>query len=69
MEKNVILPAGGKSHVVCLCVLQILLRKDRSLFVEVQSIDDGAGTRNYEMGVEFFGTAGRGLRDCRGAVC
>ena len=58
MEEKVILPAGGKSHLVCPCLLQISLRKHRSLQLEIRSIDDHAVRKNYEMYLEFFSTAG-----------
>lgn len=61
MEEKVILPAGGKSHLVCPCMLQISLRKHRSLHVEIRSIDDDAVRKNYEMYLEFFSIAGTSL--------
>ena len=58
MEEQVILPAGGKSHLVCPCLLQITLRKHRGLHVEIRSIDDQTAHKNYEMHLDFFSTRG-----------
>ena len=58
MEGEVILPAGGRSHADCPVSLQITLRKDQSLVVEVRSFDDTAASKNYGLDLEFFSAEG-----------
>ncbi len=61
IEKEVVLPAGGESHLVYPGLLQIHLRKNRGLFVEISSIDDYSVRKNYEIELEFFSIAGTGV--------
>ena len=58
IEEDVILPAGAQSHFACPCLLQITLRKNRSLVVEIRSFDDIAACRNYGFDMEFFSKGG-----------
>ncbi len=59
IEEDVILPAGGQSHFACPCLLHITLRKNRSLVVEIRSVDDVAVCKNYEMELEFYSMEGK----------
>ena len=65
LEERVILPVGGESHSACPCLLEITLRRNRSLLVMVRSIDDDNAGKNYEFGLEFFSTKGK----CRRRSC
>lgn len=59
IEEDVILPAGGQSHLACPCLIHITLRKNRSLVVEIRSVDDVAVCKNYEMELEFYSMEGK----------
>lgn len=58
IEEDVILLAGGQSHFACPCLLHITLRKNRSMVVEIRSVDDVAVCKNYEMELEFYSIEG-----------
>ena len=58
IEEKVVLPAGGRPHIICPCLLQIRLRENRCFTVEVRSLDDAVGSKNYSLDLDFFSTGG-----------